>query len=327
MIKKNTQKALFLLLLAFFFSPLTSFAEGETLIELSPKTPTPYSPITATIVSYVFDLNLSTITWTRNGKVLLKGVGEKKLTLQMGGSGDSVPLHVKIVGSDNSTTDMDITLIPGSVDILYETPESYTPLFYEGRSLPAEGALVRFIAMPNISEGGKKVPMSSLSYYWYVNDELMEDASGLGRYSGLFNLDFFNVSTRVKVIVRSPRGAVAEKYIDVYAHEVMPLVYTYDDIFGADYTNLITKRFETAKNFTLALEPFYLSSKGPMGDSATYNWAIDGLPVTPFGGRLLSMQPKENSYGSKMLNITVANTKRRLQEGSTDINLIFDTRK
>ncbi len=69
MIKKNTQKALFLLLLAFFFSPLTSFAEGETLIELSPKTPTPYSPITATIVSYVFDLNLSTITWTRNGKV------------------------------------------------------------------------------------------------------------------------------------------------------------------------------------------------------------------------------------------------------------------
>jgi hypothetical protein len=59
----------------------------------------------------------------------------------------------------------------------------------------------------------------------------------------------------------------------------------------------------------------------------SYLWLLGGLPSTPSDGRLLSFHPKENSYGTKMLNITVSNPKRINQEGETSVELIFDTRE
>jgi hypothetical protein len=324
---KNLISITFLIVSLFFCLPTTSFASDDVVVNLDPKTPTPYSPITVTLTSYSFDVNTTLITWSRNGKEILKGTGEKRLTVQMGSVGNQIPIHVHLVTADNQITDTDIVLTPESVDILYETPESYTPLFYEGRSLPSEGALVKFVAVPNISENGVQNPASSLSYFWYVNDEFKEDVSGAGKSSNNFNLDLFSNFTRIKVVVHSPRGATAEKFIDIYPHAIMPLFYTYDDIFGVNYTNLIDKRFEATKDFTLALEPFYLSLNKSATEDVSYSWAVDGLPVTPLGGRLLSMHPKENSYGSRILSISVENNKRQLQKANTTLNLIFDTRQ
>lgn len=327
MIKKSSHIIFVIALTFFLVLPTLSFADSEATVTLDPKNPTPYSPVTATIVSYSFDVNTALITWSRNGKNLLKGIGEKKLIVQTGAAGYQIPIHVTIVTADNTITNMDITLTPESVDILYETPESYVPLFYEGRSLPGEGASVKFVAMPNVSERGVTVPASSLSYSWYVNDTFMDDSSGFGRSSASFNLDFFNTFTRVKVIVHSPRGATAEKFIDVYPHNIMPLLYTYDDILGVNHTSLITRRFEATQDFTLALEPFFISSNKSLRDTASYDWFLDGLPITPLGGVLLSMHPKEDSYGSRNLSISISSSKRRLQKAETSLNLIFDTRR
>ena len=105
----------------------------------------------------------------------------------------------------------------------------------------------------------------------------------------------------------------------------MPLIYTYDPILGTNFTTLATRRFEAVKDFTLALEPFYVSDKE--GKGPTYTWYLDGSPSTPLGGLVLGMSPKENSYGSKMLSIVVEGNDRRLQKVETKLELIFDTRK
>lgn len=306
--------------------PTITFAGSEATVTLNPRNPTPYTPITATLVSYLFDVNTALITWTLDGKVLLRGVGEKKITVETGEVGSIIPLHVTAVTANNDRYEVDINITPESVNILYETPESYVPLFYEGRSLPGEGAVVNFVAMPTISENGEVIPPSSLSYFWYVSGEFVDNASGIGKQSALLELDFLRSFTTIKVVVRGPYGTVAEKSIDVYPHEVMPLLYTYDDILGTNFTSLITRRFEATKDFTLSLEPFFFSTNKSLQDTASYTWLLDGLPITPLGGLLLSMHPKENSYGSKKLSITLENSKRRLQKITTDIELIFDTR-
>lgn len=324
---KTTTRYCFLFLLALFVSlPAFSFAESDATLSFEPKNPSPNSSVTVTLVSYVFDVDTALITWTKNGKVVLQGVGEKKITVQTGGVGYQTPLHVHAVTGNNSVTDIDVAIVPQSVDILYEAEESYTPPFYKGKALPGEGSAVTFTAIPSISEGGRMIPSTSLAYSWYVNDVFMGDSSGMGKSSAIFNLDFFSAYTRVKVVARSVLGTSAEKYIDVYPHDVMPLFYLYDDILGVNYTSAITQRFETTKDFTLALEPFYFSTKKDLAGTASYTWLLDGLPITPLGGRLLSMHPKENSYGSRVLSITLSNSKRRLQEATTDLNLIFDTR-
>lgn len=316
-----------IILTTFFVSPTILFAGSEAAITLEPKNPTPYTSVNATLVSYLFNVNTANITWSSNGKELLRGVGVKKLTLKTGSAGSQIPLRVKAVTANNEIYEVSIAVTPESVDIIYETPESYVPTFYEGRSLPGEGAVVRFVAMPNISERGQIISPSSLSYSWYVSGEFVDNLSGIGRQSALIEMDFLRPFTNVKVVVNGPYGVSATKSLDVYQHNVMPLVYTYDDILGTNFTSVINKRFETTKDFTLSLEPFYLSTNNGLEDTVSYNWALDGLPVTPLGGTLLSMRPKEDSYGARKLSITVENTKRRLQKISTGIELIFDTRE
>jgi hypothetical protein len=149
--------------------------------------------------------------------------------------------------------------------------------------------------------------------------------SGLGKQAALIRLDYLQTKNVIKAIVRSPYGNSAEKTITVYPHAVMPLLYTYDTILGPNFTSLIGLRFEAIKDFTLSLEPFYVSDD--FTKPASYVWYLDGLPSTPLGGRILALHPKENSYGSKMLSIDVFGSDRRLQKGTTKVELIFDTRK
>lgn len=316
----------FCLFLITLFPHITN-AESTATITLSPKNPTPNSSVTLTLVSYSFNPNTAMVTWSSGGKELLSGLGEKKLTIQTGGVGETTQITVKSETASGESITQEITITPESVSLLYETPESYTPLFYEGRSLPSDGASVMFTAMPNMSEDGVAIPSNKIAYSWYINDSYIDSVSGINKQQAYLKLDYLSESTVVKVVARGPQDTTAEKSVTIYPHRVMPILYQYDELMGIDYTNAITKRFEAVKDFTLALEPFYLSNKGTLEGSAVYDWNLDGIPSTPLGGLLLSLRPKEESFGSRNLSISVSNPKRRLQAGDLSVDLVFDTRK
>lgn len=327
MITKNIKLALFFLASTFIMLPLVSFSAIDGTIILNPKNPEPYSPIKLTLTSYSFNVNTANITWSSKNKKILSGLGEKSLNLRTGGVGEEISIDVIAETADGSIFEASIVVVPASVDILFETPESNVPLFYEGRSLPGEGARVKFTAMPSMSENGIAVPKNNLSYSWYLNDTYAENASGAGKQTATFNLEYLTESTSVKVKVSSPSSLTAEKEITIYPHDVLPLLYTYDDVLGINYGRSLEKRFETRKDFTLALEPYFLSTGGSLGQSASYLWLLDGLPITPLGGILLSLNPKKDSFGSRFLSIEIENSKRRLQKAKTTLDIVFDTRK
>jgi hypothetical protein len=227
--------------------------------------------------------------------------------------------------ADGSSIEQTINISPSSIILIYEAPTSYVPVLYEGRSLPSDGALVKVTAFPQLSDGGVSVSPSSLSYVWYMNDTVMQSMSGAGKQSALIRLDYLRSKNEIKVVARSPLGNTGEKTITVYPHKIMPLLYEYEPLLGTDFTKLVTRRFETVKDFSLILEPFYVSQKDPK--DPTFSWFLNGLPATPLGGRILSLHPKEDSYGTKKLTITVYGPDKRIQKAETASELIFDTRK
>lgn len=310
-------------ILPFFLSSV--YAESITSITLDPEAPTPKSTVKLTLTSYYFDVNVAMITWKVNGVVILKGQGEKSLSVKTGEVGDSTRVTVLSETVDGTSEEQSINITPSSVILLYEAPKSYTPALYEGRSLPSDGAYVRVTAYPQISDKGVILSPSSLSYTWYNNDSVITGISGIAKQSANIRLDYLKNETEIKVLIRSPAGNTATKTITIYPHAVMPLIYMYDSIFGSNFTTLIEKRFETTQDFTLSLEPFYVSQKEER--EPTFTWLLDGLPSTPLGGRLLSLHPKENNYGSNMLDISVAGPVTYLQDVSTRLELIYDTRK
>lgn len=323
---KKIFRLYFFICISFFIFPSFVFADPQANITLNPENPAPKSSVSLRLESYSFDVNTAIITWEVEGKTVLKGMGEKILTLKTGAVGESSDVSVTAETSDGTLIKQTISITPSSVLLLYESPRSYTPLLYEGRSLPSDGALVQVTALPQISDNGVIVPPSSLSFVWFVNDTVYKGASGLGKQSALIRLDYLQSENEIKVVVRSPQGNTGQKRITIVSHPIMPILYKYDQILGPLTTSLVEKRFETIGDFTLMLEPFYVSrSEGQK--TPTYNWYLNGLPTTPIGGRILALQPKENTYGTKLLSIVINGPDKRIQKANTKVEILFDTRK
>lgn len=314
------------LLLTTLLLPFSSFAAVDATLTVTPTYPAPYQKVTVSLSSYSFDVNTAIITWQSGNKVLDSGMGKKALTLTLGDAGQVLPLTYKAVTADGTTVAGSISIAPQAVDLAYESVESYTPAFYEGKALPGEGSLIKIVALPIIFESGSRLSPTSLSYSWYVNGEFKESASGAGKQSFLDSLDYLTDSTTVKVLVRSPRGNTAEKSITIYPAPVLPILYQYDEVLGTLHTKPFVRRMELSKDITLVLEPFYLSTKRSLDASALFGWYIDGLPVTPEEKTMLSLRPTKDAVGSRKLSIVVENSKRILQKARTDIEIIFDTR-
>lgn len=315
-----------LLSFALLFIPTYGFAALDVSISMSPTNPAPYQETTITLTSTSFDVNGAMITWKNGGTTLLSGLGAKKLTVTAGASGQEIPISYTAVTVNGGSASGSFIVSSQSVELLYESRESFVPPFYQGRSLPSEGAIVRVTALPSLSEGGVRIQASSLAYSWYLNGEFLESASGVGRSVATIALDYLSDTNEVRVVVRSPRGSIAEKKTLISPHPVMPLLYSYDEVLGTNLTKTFWRRLETSKDITLSLVPFYFSSNNEFESTASYSWYLDGLPVTPMEKTLLSLRPKENSVGIRTLSVMVESTKRKLQKATNEIEVIFDTR-
>lgn len=315
-----------LLILLATLLPLHVYAALDATLTVTPTYPSAYQKVVLTLSSYSFDVNVATITWSSQGKTLLSGFGQKQLSLTVGNVGQIIPISYKAVTANGDTITGSISLTPQSVDLMYESKESYVPPFYGGKALPGEGANLRVIAFPAIYESGARLSPSGLSYSWYINGEYAERISGAGRQSAIIPMKVLTDSTEIKVMIRSPRGNVAERTITVYPNEALPILYPYDEVLGVDYTKPFMRRMELARDTTVSLEPFYFSSKAGLDATATYAWYLDGLPITPQEKTLISLRPSGNSFGTKKLSVLLENSKRLLQKSRADIEVIFDAR-
>lgn len=299
-------------------------AQASARIDLTPENPEPRSSVRLTLTSFAFDVSSSLITWKVNGTQVLSGDGERNLTVRTGDVGESQVVTVTAQNQAGYFVEQKITITPASVALIYEAPRSHVPFFYEGRSFASTGGLVKVTALPSMSDGGGVIPSTSLSYTWYVNGEVLRNFSGFGKQSAEFRLDYLQDTNEVRVVARTPKGASASKTITISPFEIKPVLYRYNEIFGAQLNSPVSSRLETTATVALKLEPYFISSKEDR--PSTYKWLLDGFDVTPLQGQVLALVPKENSYGVRNLNVQVTGPDRRLQSAETSIELIFDTR-
>lgn len=312
----------------FLFVGGSYFATAAIIAEIvpSPEYPKAYEDVSLTIRTFSFDVDLAFITWKVDSRVFASGVGVKSIKVNTKSTGTVTPIEARAVLPNGDSVTLVFNLSAQSVDLVWEALESYTPPFYEGLSLPGEGALVKVVAFPSFVENGVGIPPNNVAYAWTVNDQRMPAASGLGKQTLTTRLDYLSDSTIIKVLARTPGGSVAESSITILPNEIDPLFYLYDPILGVNYAHAITKRFEMTKEASLKLEPYYLSRVAGQDTGESYFWTIDGVAVTTQTPTLISLRPKEKSYGVKNLAVAIENTKRRLQQAAASLEIVFDSR-
>lgn len=315
-------------IIGIFFSVSLSQAVAATDISLTvfPETPAPFSDVRITLQSYMVDINTASITWYVRGAEFKSGFGEKSITVAAGGIGSTLPVRARITLNTGDVYETTVTISPQSVDMIWESVESYIPPFYEGKALPGEGSVVKVTALPTIYNGTSIVSPAAASYAWYLNGQFMESVSGAKKQSALIPLSVLEEKATVRVRVTVQGGPVVEKSLNIYPHTIMPLLYPYDATLGANLARSFSQRIEIVRDTIFSLQPYYLSTRNGLDQSSSYTWFLDGLPVTPEEKTLLAVRPKENSQGARVLVITIENLKRKLQKAELSSEVIFDTR-
>ena len=285
--------------------------EAPLYIKITPEFPDPGVDISASLISYNTDLNLASITWTLDGKVLARGTAIKEVKFKAAAHGSKNTLRAVATSPEGAVFESTLIIQPQSVDIIIEG-STQAPYWYRGALLPSVGNQVTVVAIPNFITGKTRPSSASLIYEWRTDGRLRQDLSGRGRDSisiaspaaGTSPIDIEGkVSSTDKTLVKN-----AKSEIRGYA----PEVYFYER--GAEGLNLSsairTKLVRAGDVFAVEAIPFFMnySSRADVG----YNWKLNNQNTNsiPSDPSAISIETLPESGGqSATVEVLVTNAK------------------
>jgi hypothetical protein len=226
------------------------------------------------IISGDFDLSLSNITWTVNGKKADEGIGRINFETNAGKVGKSVVVKVN-VKNDIFDENKEITITPNTTFILHEGVNSYVPPFYKGRALPNKEDFVRMAAISFQNSEIADFGIKKNNYKWSVNNEEQKNDFTENQIIHKTQASFVDNSLNIKVRKETLTGQkVSDSVTNILIQSPDPVIYK------TDAKKLIKQEFkinEKGNDFYLFVEPYFLSGESRYDKKFSYLWEIDGL--------------------------------------------------
>lgn len=294
-----------------------SFTEPQQGIELQPEFPRPGESVTARINDYG---NLSygaTITWVLNGDVIPGTLNQREITIIAGEAGKTQTLQAIFSKETSGTEGLSVSFTPVYLDIVIE-PQTHTPDFYLGRSLPSIGSLVNVTAL--ISGNGFLNP--DLIYTWRFGQQILEGGALRGRNRISLTMPMGRSEVLTVEVAKLDGSIIARR--SLYLPSVTPEVtfYEVNPLFGMS-KKAATGGVQLISNNTIVQAvPYYLDTR-VYNDPAVIKWELGGVTTdNPAGNPYEITLQRTGMTGSTKLNFHVRDTKQILQgaESSTRIN-------
>ena len=273
-------------ILLFLFSNATAFAQlglglapSDISLTLDPENPGPHQQVTVSIDSFATDLNSTPITWNVNGKKVLSGIGQKQITVSSGNIGQKTTITI-LIDSQTGLIEKDVSIIPSSVDLIWEA-DTYTPPFFKGKPLFSPESTITFIAVPHLMRNGVEVSSGNLIYKWTNNGTVLGDRGGYGKSTLSITGSILPRPMDISVEATDPVGAgVADGEVSLTPLAPFVLLYKNDPLYGVQYEKALQGNFSLLGNeIDMVAVPYYFST--PMKDDAnmSYTWQINGTPI------------------------------------------------
>jgi hypothetical protein len=294
---------------------------------VSPQTPGPNTQVTIEVQGVGTFLGNSTITWSVNGKVVLKGVGVRDLTFATGNLGTQTKVHVAINSSQEGTLTQDWVFNPSSINMVWEANTSVPPL-YRGKALYSGGSDLKVVAFPSVAINGKSISSNNLSFQWTVNDTPVPQMSGLGQNSLSFTGDQLQSAENVEVSVYYGAAQVGYGQVVIPATTPQLLLYDYDPLRGLLLDSALPSAVSmTAKELTVQAVPYYFANQSLQNGAATYAWTLNGDDTTGPNAQkgLLTLRQTGTGAGAAVIGVSVQNTDTSMlvQAAQAALQVIF----
>ena len=309
-------KTIILISLVF---PTISFAEVVD-ITVNPEIPEPNQTISARLSGVLVDLDASDIYWYLDDEIQKHGIGEKSFSFTAGESDEKTVLDVIIMIPDGRRIDLQKTIEPIEVDLLWEA-STYTPPFYRGKALPTYKSPIKVVAIPSIKNNTTK-----FIYSWSIDNlNNIAGASGYNqtRFSTFGNQAGYSRKINVSA-VSFDKSKKMKKSIKITSIDPELVLYENNSLMGILFNNSLNNTKDITKNeFSVKAEPYFVN-KGEMND-VQYEWAINTNRIESGEKRdktITFIKPEDGS-GKALLEAAVKNTLNTYQEARTEVMLLY----
>lgn len=300
----------------FFSDSHISYAQkADMTITAIPANPNPGQQVSLKVQSFGLDLNQTVITWNYNGTQVSSGTGKTEITIIAPKAGQTGTVTATTSGT-LLPANASISIRPASVDLLWEAVDSYTPAFYKGKALPANGALIKVTGIPSANAPKNNV------FTWTRNDEVQQEKSGYNRSSFLFE-NSPTVTTESIGLTLSSGSFSGTNTVTITPSS--PTIVAYQNNNGfIDYAVGSTGSIITNQpGLILHFEPYFFSFLGSIGNNLDIAMSL-GDTVISSDTRIneLRLSPPEEGGESK-LRLAITTLAYSLQYAEQLFSILF----
>jgi len=319
---KNTKiLILFSVLICVFsaFSVNAQVKNADVSLILSPKDPGANETVSASISSFVADLNKSFISWSLDGQTVIQGVGQKNFSFKTGSDNSQTSIDVKIDNTDGSSITKQIIITPAGIDLLWEAYDSYVPPFYKGKALLSSEGIIKAVAIMNSNK------TSGALYNWKADDNNKIDSSGYGKNYYIFQKSYLDKNNTIEVNVSNLLGnSLGSGKINLANGNPKIVFYKKDSTLGTQWQKALEDNSRIDSNGeTIVFEPYFISPKNLNSSNLNISWTLGNSPIsTPEIKNELSIRP-ESSGGSSKIKVSIENIKKMFLSANKEINVNF----
>lgn len=293
---------------------------GDIILEIDPKFPQANEEVTASLSTFVTDLNNAKISWKLNGEAALEGVGKTNFSFNVGDSGTQTSIEATIETLNGSTVNKKLFVSPSGVDMLWEAYNTYVPPFYKGKALaPIEG-MIKVVAIPGSQN------MTGYNYKWKQDSKNQLSSSGYEKNSYIYKNSYLDKSNDIEVSVSdlfSSKNGLGKITITPIIPKI--ILYEKDLILGTKWDRALNDRFMIPQSgTTIVAAPYFFSIKDLNSSNYSFDWFLNGeQTLTPNQRNSLTIKPEGGRSGSSSIKITINNIPTLFQSVDKEINVNF----
>jgi hypothetical protein len=290
-------------------------------VSWTPQFPEPGDIVNITANNTIFTNSEVYYQWRSGGVSILEGYGENILRNYIINTEGSVEKITLIVETPTKETIVkEITIYPVLINFILEPLSSNLPLTkMKGRvSLESD---FKIIAIPEIkNENNIDNSYRNLSYKWYVNNELINNQSGLGKNTLTYQLSSkdVNVPIQLKVTSKNPDITI-QKNLNLTPESPSVLVFENHPTLGYLFNKSILSTYEKSDlEFVLEAFPLFFNKN----DILNYSWYMNNEPITNYRENYITFNT-EGYSGQSNLYVQVHNPATLLQRSVRIFDIIF----
>ncbi len=320
--------SIFILLCLLFIGRSAHAQLGFTddlTIQTFPANPGPNQKVVISISSFAIDLERADIAWTVNSKFAKRDTGLTTYAVTTGDVGSVTTVDITLRTADGAQVSKTIALRPADVTLLWYA-DGYAPVLYEGKILHTSGGMITVAALSNFILRGTPLGPDALFYDWRLNDQSLDNQSGLGKQTIMFQGSLLYGKDTISVTVSTKDHVLAaDGQLTIQTQNPNIIFYEDDPLSGTIYENALSDTYFLKKpEITIRAEPYFISTPLLLPGKINAGWLINNIKTAgnPTFPRIITLR-QNGSSGQADISYSLQGITDSLLQAARTITVFF----